>query len=123
MLYYYVLNEENKVVALLKQQPEGENFPTIELENPYIEMGVYEVDKGKLVYVGYSQEVLDEQLKEERIHRIKKLKRLLQESDWKVVVNSELIAAGLNAKYPDLHTERQAWRDEINELEEMLGIE
>lgn len=122
MLYYYVLNDDGKVAALLKQQPEGENFPTIELDHPYIEMGVYEVVNGELVYVGYDQEVLDEQLKEERIHRIKKLKRLLQESDWKVIVNSELVAAGLNAKYPDLHIERQAWRDEINELEKILGI-
>lgn len=122
MLYYYILNDDGTIAALLKQQPEGENFPTIELENPYIETSAHKIVDGKLVYVGYSQEFLTEQEKQNNLHRIKKLKRLLQESDWKVIVNSELVAAGLNAKYPDLHIERQAWRDEINELEKILGI-
>ena len=49
--------------------------------------------------------------------RIEELKLLLANSDWKVIVNAELAQAGLPLKYPDLHKERQAWRDEINELE------
>jgi cell division protein FtsB len=52
--------------------------------------------------------------------RLSHLKFFLLESDWKVIVNSELVQAGLEAKYPNLHSERQAWRDEINELEEEL---
>jgi hypothetical protein len=45
---------------------------------------------------------------------------LLKESDWKVIVNQELRLAGLMPKYDPimLHAERQAWRDEINKLEE-----
>jgi hypothetical protein len=51
-------------------------------------------------------------------NRIEELKMLLAQSDWKVIVNSELIQEGLEPKYPELHSERQAWRDEINSLEE-----
>jgi hypothetical protein len=45
---------------------------------------------------------------------------LLKESDWKVIVNQELRLAGLMPKYDPiiLHQQRQAWRDEINKLEE-----
>jgi hypothetical protein len=50
--------------------------------------------------------------------RYTQLFELLRETDWKVIVNAELIQAGLPPKYPDLHTQRQAWRDEINKLEE-----
>jgi hypothetical protein len=52
-----------------------------------------------------------------RFNRTNELKALLAASDWKVVVNSELFQVGLPLKYPNLHAERQAWRDEINELE------
>lgn len=52
--------------------------------------------------------------------RIMDLKILLKESDWKVTVNSELAAENLPLKYPGLHAERQAWRDEINQLETEL---
>jgi hypothetical protein len=45
---------------------------------------------------------------------------LLKESDYKVIVNQERQLAGLPPKYDPilLHQERQAWRDEINLLEQ-----
>lgn len=51
--------------------------------------------------------------------RIRDLKFWLQESDFKVIVNQELIAIGKPPKYDPvkLHAERQAWRDELNDLE------
>lgn len=52
--------------------------------------------------------------------RIQELKKLLLETDWKVIVNAERLQAGLELKYPNLHSERQAWRDEINTLEELI---
>lgn len=58
------------------------------------------------------------QEKHEEWARYQELFRLLQESDWKVIVNAELLQAGLPPKYPDLHIQRQAWRDEINKLEQ-----
>jgi hypothetical protein len=53
-------------------------------------------------------------------NRINQLKSLLAESDWKVVVNAELLQVGLPIKYLNLHEERQVWRDEINKLEEEI---
>lgn len=52
--------------------------------------------------------------------RISHLKFFLSESDWKVIVNYELVSEGLPIKYPNLHSERQAWRDEINLIEAEL---
>jgi hypothetical protein len=54
--------------------------------------------------------------------RYQELLRLLQDTDWKVIVNAELLQAGLPPKYPDLHAQRQAWRDEINVLEKENGV-
>ena len=54
--------------------------------------------------------------------RYQELLRLLQDTDWKVIVNAELVQAGLPPKYPDLHAQRQAWRDEINVLEKENGV-
>lgn len=56
--------------------------------------------------------------KYEEWSRYQKLFTLLEESDWKVIVNAELLQAGLPLKYPELHAQRQAWRDEINLLEQ-----
>jgi len=51
--------------------------------------------------------------------RKKKLLKMLSDSDWKVTVNYELIAAGMEPKYDtiSLHRDRQSWRDEINLIE------
>ena len=61
---------------------------------------------------------IDEQ--QENIHmEIERLKSELQESDYKVIKCAEAIC--LNAELPynmtELHKERQALRDKINELE------
>ena len=55
--------------------------------------------------------------KHEEWSRYLTLFKLLEESDWKVIVNAELLQAGLPLKYPELHAQRQGWRDEINKLE------
>jgi hypothetical protein len=51
--------------------------------------------------------------------RLFELHNLLTQTDWKVIVNHELKALDLPAKYDEqvLHDTRQAWRDEINALE------
>ena len=65
---------------------------------------------------------IDEQ--QENIHmEIEYLKSELQESDYKVIKCAEAIC--LNAELPynmtELHNERQALRDKINELEKALN--
>jgi hypothetical protein len=51
--------------------------------------------------------------------RIAELKELLNETDYKIIKCSEYQLAGLELPYDiaELHTQRQAIRDEINELE------
>lgn len=64
--------------------------------------------------------------KNKKIERLIELKGLLGSTDWKIIVNQELKSLGQAAKYneEELHNQRQAWRDEINQLEfeiSMLG--
>ena len=60
-----------------------------------------------------------EELRDRRYMEIERLKSELQESDYKVIKCAEAIC--LNAELPynmaELHKERQALRDKINELE------
>lgn len=57
------------------------------------------------------------------ISDIERLKSELQESDYKVIKCAEAIC--LNAEMPydmtELHNERQALRDKVNELEKAVG--
>ena len=57
------------------------------------------------------------------LSEIERLKSKLQESDYKVIKCAEAIC--LNAELPynmtELHNERQALRDKINELEKAVG--
>jgi hypothetical protein len=134
--YYYSLDEKNRITALsltpwLEERKEEEvvkEQPSIQLETDVgFILGFYGVNEnGKIYEIGFDQEYIDSMSKEDKINKIKKLKMFLSDSDWKVIVNSELIQAGLSPKYPDLHEERQAWRDDINDLEAeilFLGLE
>ena len=59
------------------------------------------------------------------LSEIKRLKSELQESDYKVIKCAEAMC--INAELPynmtELHKERQALRDKINELEKAMGDE
>ena len=55
----------------------------------------------------------------QRAAEVEELKMQLQESDYKVIKIAECVACGLPLPYDaaQLHSERQAIRDRINELE------
>lgn len=55
--------------------------------------------------------------------RVRVLKKQLEDTDYKIVKCSEYQLAGLEPPYDiqELHAERQAIRDEINELENYNG--
>ena len=55
----------------------------------------------------------------ERVARVSELHELLQSTDYKVIKNSECQMLGLPLPYDpaEVHAEKQAWRDELNELE------
>ena len=60
-----------------------------------------------------------EELMDRRYMKIERLKSKLQESDYKVIKCAGAMAVGAEMPYnvTELHNERQALRDKINELE------
>jgi hypothetical protein len=77
----------------------------------------YEVINSKLVY---NASLLNEQLeKENKFFRLVELKKLLLDTDYKVIkcFEAKLSNEPMPYNYEELKLQRQAWRDEINELE------
>ena len=80
-------------------------------------------ERGEYVVVEMDcQQPTAEELMDRCYMEIERLKSELQESDYKVIKCAEAIC--LNAELPynmtELHKERQALRDKINELEKQL---
>ena len=118
MKYYYELDEYGRICSLSEDKMFEGTLPTIELETDVnFKLSYYGIKNGKIFEIGLTEEEKQTIENNTKPIRIQLLKKLLEESDWKVVVNAELIQAGLPPKYPNLHEERQAWRDEINALE------
>jgi hypothetical protein len=129
--YLYAVDEKNRLTEIYE-----ENEQTL-LKYYYYLKGEFEendvnniifnehgVIDGKIIYIGIDQERKKREELTAKKDRIIELKTFLLETDWKVIVNSELIQQGLAPKYENLHAERQAWRNEINQLEfeiSMLG--
>lgn len=119
--YFIDYDKETKQVLALGIEKNSEH--SIELELDYVEYNEL-ASNFDFMFIEEGQPTLNETYKANYLakissrNRIDELKSFLAGSDWKVVVNSELIQAGLPPKYPDLHVERQVWRDEINTLEE-----
>jgi hypothetical protein len=122
--YLYAKDDFNRITEIYEATPEfleqyahyyhGE-FEHSKVDN--IQLGFDGLVNGDIQYIGFNKEEIFYQEQSLKEQRIIELKQMLQETDWKVVVNSELIQAGLPLKYPNLHQEPQAWRDEINALE------
>jgi hypothetical protein len=122
-IYYLDYNKETKQATFIGIVKNSEHSIQLELnESEYKNI----MDNLDFVFIKYGKPVIDETFKSKfqskiiALNRIQELKQLLASTDWKVIVNAELIQAGLNLKYPELHAERQAWRTEINELEDTL---
>lgn len=66
------------------------------------------------------QEIQETKKQEEKKQKIAGLQAQLDETDYKIIKSSEYQLAGLELPYDieELHRERQALRDKINELEE-----
>ena len=64
-----------------------------------------------------------EELRDRRYMEIERLKSELQESDYKITKIAEAMSIGAELPYDakELHKERQALRDKINELESEVG--
>jgi len=132
----YVLEKDDEYIPF-----EDDSFKYIEIDKTIFnnkapdfflnELLVQRAQEGKHAFnidgeaLPYFYDLVDEYYQTDKYKnkRIIELKKLLSDSDWKVIVNSELVQAGLEPKYPNLHAERQAWRNEINQLEEELNLD
>lgn len=129
--YIYLVDEFNRFVTISEYTEDTINYYTSEKGYQHgdfeeskvqnINFGYDGIVDGVIKYIGLTEEEEKYQESSNTIGRIQLLKQMLQETDWKVIVNSELIQAGLEPKYKDLHSERQAWRDEINQLEQQIN--
>lgn len=119
---------------------QGVYFISYEIDNYLISLGYKKLHKGT---IPNDYNAMTMELKEEIIDRedgdyeykytavvskakieqsISLLKQQLADTDYKVVKNMEALQCGLELPYEPnaLHNERQAIRDKINELEELL---
>lgn len=122
--YNNIINYDRNKKALIK-----DGWKLYEIE-PYEE----EVLNGKELYTYYEetemtitakQALRDIVIPEKTItEKIEELKIRLTDTDYKIIKCSEYQLAGKELPYDivELHAERQALRDEINELEENLLI-
>jgi len=116
--YYYALDEHKRFIHITEE--ELNYYEKIDLQEKDFEQIItnyHGLLNGKIVTIGQTEEEKVSFAKQHNQGLIEGYKIMLQETDWKVIVNAELIQAGLPPKYPDLHEERQAWRDGINDLE------
>ena len=83
-------------------------------------------ERGEYVVVEMDcQQPTAEELMDRRYMEIERLKSELQESDYKVIKCAEAMTIGAELPYnmTELHNERQALRDKINELEKSMSDE
>lgn len=127
MIIYLQLSGDDKKY-LTSYHTASTQFHTIQHEiqesflNEILENGLskYYYENGEIILDNNTIE------KNKKVERLIELKGLLGSTDWKIIVNQELKSLGQAAKYneEELHNQRQAWRDEINQLEfeiSMLG--
>lgn len=104
--------QNSKIVLVANTKEELENAPCIKFDI------IEETDKEYLLYKGnYILKEEAEKLKaqEQKVERIKELKHLLADTDYKVIKYSEGLIS--EKEYAEVKAQRQAWRDEINQLE------
>lgn len=131
MKFYYKLDSLNRIFYL--SGPDNSDTEAIEgwdiTEEEYekISKGIYGIEDNKIVKKERTKEEIEEENKHIRIyHRLPELKKLLEETDYKIIKCYE--ASLLNEEMPynlqDFLVQRKAWRDEINQIEfeiAMLG--
>lgn len=107
MLYALNLSEDNRILSVTydeyapKEQPRVESFPEGNLVD-------YKYINGEFIHDPLPQ-VIDNSV------RIAELKQNLADTDYIVIKIAEGVATWED--YPNIKEQRQAWRDEINQLE------
>lgn len=104
---YANVDENHKLIIINQVDAYNQGLPCVEFEIAW---------NGALYEKGYAPEKPEEEI---RRARIAELKAELDGTDYKIIKCSECSLAGVELPYDiaELHAQRQALRDEINELE------
>lgn len=116
----YVLGQNNLITSWAAV-PFHEERPWVEVEDcESIHLGFDKVVNGEFVAdaEGYAAYMAAQAARQAKFDRIAELKGLLADSDYKAIKHSEGLIS--DEEYMPIRAQRQAWRDEINELEEEL---
>lgn len=127
--YLYILDSNNRITNIAETDLEN-----IDLENHYISefdeqkvnqvvIGISGVLNGKIVQIGLTQEEINRDIKLNKIATIESLKEQLLQTDYKVTKCYEAFMRQLPLPYnlEEISIQRDAWRAEINQLEQELA--
>lgn len=127
MFYKLTLNADQVVIITETVIEAGTNTNTVK----FLDFEEYKtkMKRPKGVYRFINNELVDDEnyvevnIKDEKSRRIELLKKQLQETDYKVVKCYEASMRQLPLPYnlEELATQRDAWRAEINQLEQELN--
>jgi hypothetical protein len=122
--YYYALDNLKRINHITDEVVSY--YETVELtEEQYksVRLGHTGVVDGQLVEIGQNDYEKQQAWFINTHEQLQYLKEQLAHTDWQVIVNHELKALGQPAKYDEqqLHDTRQAWRDDINVLEQQIA--
>ena len=117
----YTVGEGN-IITSWTEIPFKETMPWIEVEDPHeVHPGFDKIIDGVLVPdpQGYEAYMEAQAIRRAKLARIEELKANLAATDYQAIKHSEGLIT--EEEYAPIKARRQAWRDEINELEEELA--
>jgi hypothetical protein len=135
MKILYRLNSTGKIDSIEEYLPReneiiSEAYSILEITKEEYDLLInnygYIVKDNKLIFIGESQEEEQKQYKEKRYYEIKEIikknKEFLEQTDYKIIKCYESFMGQFPLPYnlKELSAQREAWRAEINQLEEEL---
>ena len=112
-----IVTKEDGTIESWTSYPFDENKPSIEIKDPYsIHLGIDKFINGKIIKDNKAyQKILELQ---EKRRQIDECKKNLSETDYKLFkyLEGELSIE----EYQQIKSQRQEWRNQINQLEEEL---
>lgn len=113
---YLFKTDENKVITAYQSCDWLEEAIEADIEQVILcKTKLVGVENGKAV-LDNSGDYTEEAKRLKKLAKIAKLKKQLADTDYQAIKHSEGLIS--DADYEAIKAERQAWRDEINELEE-----
>lgn len=129
MKYYILLDNFNRVLDYKKHEEdtefinENKNYIKVEIEDiKKIIIGETGYINNEFIYVGQTDEEKKYNIINEKYEKVKILKNSLNETDYKIIKCYEASMRQLPLPYnlEELAAQRDAWREEINQLEAEL---